>query len=81
VPRRTPHRAPTHKHHGVYDKPCFGFKDEGHTVKDYRELRKHLKDPRSKQILNHIIPQEVHHKGEFNTIQQLERDWRKEHKK
>jgi len=66
-------KLPKHKH-GIYNKPRFGLIDEKEAVKDYRVLKQHVKNPRSKKILNHIIKQEAHHKSEFRLIEKLEKE-------
>ncbi len=66
-------KVPTHEHHHeIYDKPKFGRSDEGHTVKDYTTLRGHLKNPKSKRLVNHIIKEEREHKVMFGQIEKLE---------
>jgi hypothetical protein len=64
-------KLPVHKH-GTYNKAKFGKRDESEAVKDYTELNKHLKHPRSKRMLNHIIKEEKVHKKEFKKIEKLE---------
>jgi rubrerythrin len=64
-------KLPVHKH-GIYNKAKFGKRDESEAVKDYTELNKYLKNPRSKRMLNHIIKEEKSHKKEFKVIEKLE---------
>lgn len=66
-------RKPVHKH-GDYNKPIFGLVDENEAVKDYTDLKKHLKSKESKKILTHITRQERHHKFEFRKIIKLEKE-------
>ena len=69
-------KLPVHKH-GTYNKVKFGSRDETEAVKDYTELNKHLKNPRSKRLLKHIISEEKSHKKEFKKIAKLECEVRK----
>jgi len=72
-------KAPKHIH-GVYNQSSFGIRDEGEAVKDYTELKKHLKSKRAKKILTHITKQEAHHKKEFQEIKLLELKIKKKRK-
>ncbi len=66
-------KVPTHEHHHeIYDKPKFGRSDEGHTIKDYKVLRKHLKNPKSKKLITNIIKEESEHEVMFGKVEKLE---------
>lgn len=66
-------KLPTHEHHHeVYDKVKFGHHDEGEAIRDYRTLRHHLKSPKSKRLITHIISEEEEHKQMFGKIASYE---------